>query len=162
MGNKRKSRYLQSVISFACAERARGLPWREIRSEIGDYFKITPPSERAMREWVRQAGAPSRPRPVGMLPSVNMDKLAGAYLDAHWNGGRLNEILLMGILVEELRLCRQALHFGQDPEVAAGAEILRRMAEISGDDKVRKMIREYEAMQAARDLALKDKESGKS
>jgi hypothetical protein len=159
VGNKRKSRYLQSVISFAVSERARGLLWREIRSEIGKYFRIAPPSERAMRDWVRQAGVPSRPRPVRMLPSVDMDKLAGAYLDAHWSGGRLNETLLMGVLVEGLRLSQQALHRGQDPEVAAGAEILRRMAEISGDEKVQKMIREYEAMQVARELALKDKGS---
>ena len=48
-----KYRFSDKVVTFAVSMRARGMKWKAIRDSIREEFKITPPTERRMRDWVK-------------------------------------------------------------------------------------------------------------
>ena len=48
-----KYRFSDKVVTFAVSMRARGMKWNAVRDSIHEEFKITPPTERRMRDWVK-------------------------------------------------------------------------------------------------------------
>ena len=53
---RRNTRYSDKVVTFAVSQRVRGEPWEKIKRDITGLFKIEPPTERRMRDWVKLWG----------------------------------------------------------------------------------------------------------
>lgn len=53
---RRNTRYSDKVVTFAVSQRVRGEPWEKIKRDIARLFKIEPPTERRMRDWVKLWG----------------------------------------------------------------------------------------------------------
>ena len=153
----RRTRYPVTVMSFAVASRANGLTWKSIREEIQKHFEIKGPSDRSMREWVRTSGQNVRRLLPRYAQPVRTERLISLMDEFKTEAGHLNEILFSTSFLVELNIANEAFNRGKDPIVAAGADVLRRMAEIIGFEKVDLMLAEYQALKAAREELLNTK-----
>ena len=122
-----KYRFSDKVVTFAVSMRARGMKWKAIRDGIREEFKITPPTERRMRDWVKLYEQ-IQTRKTANFVSVKVPKrIMAVYAKTR------DTSMLMDVSERMVTSIYDAWKHKENPMTIWALEMMRRIRRVAGD-----------------------------
>jgi hypothetical protein len=133
------TRYPDKVIQFAVFRRIRGEPWKNIQTAITKEFKISPPTIRRMRDWVKLwEDLKNMPPSVKFVSAKVPKRIWAVYAKTRDNS------MLMDVSRSFVESIYNAWKQRKDPMAAWALEMLHRMEQTAGPGSLGAAIAEYQ------------------
>jgi hypothetical protein len=122
-----KYRLSDKVVTFAVSMRARGMKWDAVRDVIREEFKITPPTERRMRDWVRLYEQIQTYKTAHYVSIKVPKKIMAVYARTR------DTSMLMDVSERMVTAIYDAWKHKKNPMTIWALEMLRRIRRVAGD-----------------------------
>jgi hypothetical protein len=122
-----KWRFSDKVVTFAVSRRAHGMKWDAIRDGIREEFKITPPTERRMRDWVKLYEQIQTQKTARFVSVKVPKRIMAVYAKTR------DTSMLMDVSERMVNAIYDAWRHKKNPMTTWALEMMRRIRRITGD-----------------------------